>query len=1274
MIGTDSEHPRIRPMSAPAERSPEPSPAVHAAPLEQSPRVHVRVKGGAYRGLEGTISAEAAKRYYTGQNWRGDRKGMSVADVVPKRKVRISVKGFGSCLVVWKHVQILDKHMRPVKLIHSTKRKPAKKEKQKNKSKKTSGDESSRDVSSSTSESLQSSESESDSEEEISTAVEVVNRARARAEEIRKIKAELLQQFQRSEKILSQIHLRITDQEHPVFSAVQEGVMINNYLSHLAVDLNFSELEKMLSFILLVDLTGAGTHGDVEQNNECNDDRHAVGSAKNVRITLWSKDCAHLLRRMLYSCSRASRYEDTMVAMDHVHTWFLSTCKASEEYSILMQRLLHLHRNQKLSFDAISHLGRITEDAEIMLQDTVQNAETLEPVEKPDHKEKSDLESPDEAGNDSDVDEDVIAAKREARKRREAKARALDPILLWTKWAHKHTSELLPGQQEHLVVDVGEKERRKLSHEKQAHMLMRQSFAAAVVEMTAEKTDISPDFNECESDTGDKSGLNVVIFQSRTGDVEGVAAYTGEKSEPQKKFVSSTTNSEFQNDISHNDNLDNNNKSSTGNALEESEDDDNDNDDLGQKPTEATELFHFHVADIDAKASLFELRKRASTKAMPPVLNNRGKIPPEYMRQPLDFYYSYYGRKAPVLLSTDLDLKLAIFDVQSHTDTRRIAHIVHVLADIGFFLTSPIMNEGSLVKGLSMVHELFVSMSLSAAQALHDIIADSPLLGSLMNLLLNSPTRPRIGLHVLKLICVFTENTNDPDGEHGGSFGALLSRSCYGRTDKTPSLLENSIVYVTKLIRRARLTPTYGIYLEATENLTIALIANACRMNPTLHVLASSVGLELIVLLCSSNNRRIRDVALSIFCYVIQRHDGVFASRLLEGNSHLGTAKAEGKTGKQVIEMLLSILSQAKSDRIDAVALMSKGKSKKKKKKKYNSKLAKTDPSVSSNKRPSDSMQVLAVPNEQSSTPESPGLDLYNRSYSITKSVLLALSLLARRNSHLDLFKDGLISKHLITFTKDICTVEIAAADTVAYYSQIDAASREESALQANIRTKRRETFSIEWPRIFHACKSSGLAKKVEWESRCVEREHDERSERAVEAQLRGRIQSLYIELDNVKNGLASPISSSEGTTELKTMKTPQSVATVMESIATAELELKEAHKKHSKRHTDWKHEIDAWDKATPLYNLKTDDASAELWKDESHRRHVFQRYSMLALWASSYCYNHDFALAGLDGGFREGRDSGETFANQPTTVLNGSHFKVMITGQGWAGKRVFLR
>lgn len=675
-------------------------------------------------------------------------------------------------------------------------------------------------------------------------------------------------------------------------------------------------------------------------------------------------------------------------------------------------------------------------------------------------------------------------------------------------------------------------------------------------------------------------------------------------------------------------------------------------------------MFHFHMVDIDAEASLFELRKRASPNAMPPGSDNRGKIPPEYMRQPLEFYYSFYGSNEMISLANDADLKLAIFDTQSHRDSRRMLHIVHVLADIGFFLTSDITNEGSLIKGLSMVHELFTSMSSFAPQALHDIVADSPLLINLMDVLLKSLTKPHIGLHVLKLISVFTENTQDPDGELGGSFGALMSRSCFGLNDKTPGILENALAYSTKLIRRARLTPNYGLHLQASEELTLSLIANMCRMRPTLHVLASATGLELIVLLCSSTDRHIRDVALSTLCYIIQRHDGIIAMQhLLDGKGEGGT-KADSKTGAGIIEMFFDLLRQAKSDRIDAVELMSKkGKSKKKKYKRGLKTTKPGGPSTSLSKEVSISggLPVLMAPGEESSSSDTPGLDMYNRSYSTTKSILLALSLMARRNPHLALFKDGLICKHLITFAQEVCIVNVAAAETIAYYSQINTASAEPAEL-VNKRTKRRETFSKEWPRLFHACKSSGLAKKVLWEEKCVERGHEEREEHALEAQLKGRIENLYRELENVKNGVKRPTSTSEGTDGGSPDKPPQSVATVMESIATAEAELHGAKQSHSRRHTAWQDEIAAWDKATPLHNVETAHPSADLWKEESHKRHVFLRYSMLALWASSYCYDHDFAIEWLSDGFNTGGGAAAASDNPATVALNDSHFKVRRT------------
>ena len=107
-----------------------PHPAESTAVPQRAPRVHVRVKAGTYRGLEGTISAKEFKQHQErpsktkehpasfgvrlARRRGGIVQSIGLADVVVELMVHVRAKGFGTCMVAWANVQILDESGRPV--------------------------------------------------------------------------------------------------------------------------------------------------------------------------------------------------------------------------------------------------------------------------------------------------------------------------------------------------------------------------------------------------------------------------------------------------------------------------------------------------------------------------------------------------------------------------------------------------------------------------------------------------------------------------------------------------------------------------------------------------------------------------------------------------------------------------------------------------------------------------------------------------------------------------------------------------------------------------------------------------------------------------------------------------------------------------------------------------------------------------------------------------------------------------------------------------------
>ena len=125
------------------ESTAEPSTAARKAPPQRAPRVRVRVNAGIYCGLEGTISAKELKQQQERRakttehpasfgvrivrRRGGIVRGMDLADVVVELLVHVRAKGFGTCMVAWRNVQVIDKSGRPVTVVHSPKRKQVKK-------------------------------------------------------------------------------------------------------------------------------------------------------------------------------------------------------------------------------------------------------------------------------------------------------------------------------------------------------------------------------------------------------------------------------------------------------------------------------------------------------------------------------------------------------------------------------------------------------------------------------------------------------------------------------------------------------------------------------------------------------------------------------------------------------------------------------------------------------------------------------------------------------------------------------------------------------------------------------------------------------------------------------------------------------------------------------------------------------------------------------------------------------------------------------------------
>lgn len=511
--------------------------------------------------------------------------------------------------------------------------------------------------------------------------------------EIEKIRKEVSHDFAQSKSILEQIHIRISDKEHHIYSP-QEVTMIDQHLRQKSAHLNTPEMETLLGFILLIDSTDAGLERNLGVGSDVDQalsDAQISKILDDVRISTWGKACASLVRHILYTCSLISQYHECKEALEHVYDWFVSTCGSSDNYALLMSRYLMLRADNRLSSLAQHYLEKLTGLLSTPAADQTQNNSGST---TPAHLPASDNQDCNKAMANLDLEEvkerelgevdDIQKFEEDSRpnyqtRKKVEEAQAWNPVYLWSNWSKKHASELLPAQISHLD-GCGKKQsiRLEINKKKLKYEQFQKSFATAELEAIALANKARPKGSQYAKPS---KMLKAIVMQKRAGN------YGASISQSEIKHMTT----EF--DIS------------------DSIDDENDYVDV-------KDLYHFFEVDIDPGASIFKLRKRAAPYCLSMGPDSKGKILPHHLRQPLDFYYTYYGTYRPVVISSNDDLIMAFKDAMENFDKRLVTYILQNLAHIAFFLTADINDEESLYKGLSMLHELISSISSQVSSSL----------------------------------------------------------------------------------------------------------------------------------------------------------------------------------------------------------------------------------------------------------------------------------------------------------------------------------------------------------------------------------------------------------------------------------------------------------------------------------------------------------------------------------------------------------------------------
>ena len=386
------------------------------------------------------------------------------------------------------------------------------------------------------------------------------------------------------------------------------------------------------------------------------------------------------------------------------------------------------------------------------------------------------------------------------------------------------------------------------------------------------------------------------------------------------------------------------------------------------------------------------------------------------------------------------------------------------------------------------------------------------------------------------------------------------------------------------MLLKCRASPSLNVYTNVIETTSLALCVHAIR-SESLQIkkmIVSAIGLKTIGSMCGSDNIDAVSISLQTLVAALQTHGRIQSKSLLSSTNSSST-----------IHLLFKILHKCQGN-------------------------------VTNNWLPTNQSKEAFKNKSKSEI-----FEYFKRmSYEIIKLVLHSITLLARQNSHIKSgFQDGYVCNELFDLADQFQTQDTVVFNTIQYYSMDDTMKISYSDTVEN--QKQRDVLMKEAPDLFHACKNSGMTKRLLREQKATEQMFQEKTEKNNEHRCKERMERLNKEYLNTMDEVTKKQSNIKAlrkgskhqiTAQDQLAVLLENVKVLKENLEDAE-SMYEATKMTNMRQKKERNNAYAqWDAETSLSDIEETD----LWNREMNERHVTMQYIILALWTCSTSYNHN--------------------------------------------------